>query len=50
MVLRPDYLWMHPTFRIGGIDREVALERNSDTFVEFSIVHLLFVVQVGLGC
>ena len=29
------------------VDREVALERKCDTFVEAFVVHLLFVGQVG---
>ena len=32
------------------VDREVALERKCDTFVESSVVHLPFVGQVGPGC
>ena len=31
------------------VDREVALERKCDTFVESSVVHLPFVGQVGPG-
>jgi hypothetical protein len=48
VVLRLELLVDVPYFFGSVVDREVALERNCDTFVESSIIHLPLIGLAGI--